>query len=355
MNIRVDMAFGKNVNKLMYLVADDSLYILLLVFLSLNYGLSSEGLWCRFLRIVVLTPTYLLAFPRLSILLSSITKAFRSIGVTILLFFYLILVYTLFGHLIFKTNDPYHFGTYGLSLWSFFHFALFDNWSEMWYINKGGCDSVPSELAMNIDNANPVENIATPYGNFKYPTCNNPVAFPIASTVIFVSFTFVCGYICVNMILAAVVIGVKNSLDEFKFLEVGGADSVLHEAEGNGESKKESSSGTDIYGRRKSVTAVVSYADNVTPEAAKWKHMLENIWAGSDLSNKSSYWDIVKDAGSWYKLSRIKLEIGHWLSSSVHGYIYVTACVCVMVLEVSQVMLYDNYCFSFTRIDCNGL
>ena len=134
MNIRVDIAFGKKINKLVYLLEDDSLYIMVLVCLSLHYGLTPAGLWCRLLRIVVLTPTYLLAFPRLSILLSSITKAIRSISVTVLLFIYLILVYTLFGHLIFKVNDPYHFGTYGLSMWSFFHFAVFDNWSvyKLW-------------------------------------------------------------------------------------------------------------------------------------------------------------------------------------------------------------------------------
>ena len=349
MNIRVDTAFGRRFNKLMYLVEDDSLYIMLLVFLSMHYGLTTKGLWCRLIRIIVLTPTYLLAFPRLSILLSSITRAFNSIAVTVVLFMYLILVYTLFGHLIFKVNDPYHFGTYGLSMWSFFHFALFDNWSEMWYINYGGCDSFPSELVMNVVNPEPVTVIKTSYGSFKYPSCDNPKVFPVASTVIFISFTFICGYICVNMILAAVVIGVKNSLDEFKHVEMGGADTAndehgsisaldttisLHKSKSSTSSLTDTK-GKDTHAKRASVLTAKAKEVEHTAETEKWKQLLESIWNGSTLgSSKSSYWDIVKEAGPWYSLRRIRLEFNRWLGSSIHGGVYIIGCLAVMVLEV---------------------
>ena len=327
MNIRVDHALGRKFNKMLYVIEDDSIYIMLLVFLSINYGLSPAGLWCRLIRIIVLTPTFLLAFPRLSILLGSITKAFGSISVTVILFIYLIMVYTLFGHLLFKLNDPYHFGTYSLSLWSFFHLAVFDNWSEMWYINYGGCDSFPSEMVMNLQHSKKVELIKTRSGSFEYPVCGNPAPFPVASTIIFLSFTFVCGYICVNMIMAAVVIGVKNGLDEFKHVEVAGAD------KDDGPSPNGSNSRLNLP---KGVEKQGPFVKDMTGETEKWMQLLENIWAGVTISNTTSYADLVSNAGEWYSLPRIKLELERWLSSSIHGGLYILGCICVMIMEVSN-------------------
>ena len=236
MNIRIDNAFGKRVDKLSYLIRDDSVYVMILVVLSLYFGFAPIGLGCRLVRMVILTPAVLLAFPRLSILLSSITKAINSIAVTIGLFFYIMLTYTAFGHLLFNINDPYHFGTYCLSMWSFFHFALFDTWSELWYINYYGCDAVPTELTMDLNHVKNY-NLHTPYGHFKYNTCENPTPYPVASTLVFLSYTFICGYVGVNMILAAVVIGVKNGLDEYKHMDHGGEEDAGEEA-GDGSQDK---------------------------------------------------------------------------------------------------------------------
>ena len=45
------------------------------------------------------------------------------------------------GWLIFKHNDPWHFGTLGRSMVTLFRATTMDDWSDIYYINSFGCDS----------------------------------------------------------------------------------------------------------------------------------------------------------------------------------------------------------------------
>ena len=393
MNIRVDNAFGKKVDKLSYLISDDSIYVMVLAILSLYNGFSVGGLWCRLVRMIILTPTILLAFPRLSILLSSLTKAINSIIVTIGLFFYMVLTYTAFGHLLFNINDPYHFGTYGLSMWSFFHFAFFDTWSELWYINYYGCDGVPTELTMDLNHQKNYY-LNTPYGHFKYNTCENPKAYPVASSLVFISYAIICGYVGVNMILAAVVIGVKNSLDEYKHMDNGGEDSHSEDKEEKAGSKTASLSASESFvdksgssynpsgasfnsasggstfngggtphgtydgGNRAKRASVLKRDNNMNKmieqklEHDKWKQLLESIWAGTTLSTSKSYVDLVEHAGPWYSYKRIMVEVERWLGTSTHAGIYLILCSCSAIFEVCDYVIKQYVClFSNDYID----
>ena len=377
MNIRIETAFGTKVNKLSYLYRDDTLYVMVLAVLSLYNGFSSNGLWCRLIRMIFILPAILAEFPRLSILLKSLTKAINSINVAIGLFAYLVMTYAAFGKLIFKHNDPYHFGSYGLSLWSFFHFAVFDTWSELWYINYYGCDAVPSELVMDLHHTDN-RFINTKYGHFKYNTCENPSAYPYASTVIFLSYTFICGYICVNLILAAVVIGVKNGLDDYKQLDCSSVttnvESSIH-SDGSNSFEKDKNHGSltasssmessfavnnsassfsasfNVGGSRTKRSTLMMKRDNhmllaveKLNELEKWRQMMESIWAGVVLTTSKSYADEVHRSGNWYSIARVCIEMERWLSGSIHSKMYMLCCACSTTLEVLYfyLVLYSN-------------
>ena len=370
MTIRVDLVCGKRHNKLYYLIVEDSIYVIALAVLSIYYKFSDIGLWCRLLRMIVLTPTILLAFPRLSILLSSLSKAINSVIVTIGLFIYFVVVFATFGHLIFNGNDPYHFGTYGLAMWSFFHFAVFDNWSELWYINYYGCDAVPTELIMDLNHT--MNNyFTTDFGRFKYNTCENPRQFPVASTLIFVSYTFICGYIGVNMILAAVVIGVKNSLDEYKHFEdaeseeqaVDSAQSLsLNESATSTNAanspinsaavSRENSVNGAFRGKRSSLHKHDTNLNETAEQAAEngnWKRILESVWSGVSLTSNNSYDDLINRAGKWYSLERIKIEVERCISSPIYEGVYIIlSFTAALSLVCIYVYLYHVYYTSLT-------
>ena len=65
----------------------------------------------------------------------------------------LLLSYGALGLTIFAANDPYHFGTYATAFITLFPSATFENWSVVWYLNSGGCNSFASEYTGAEDSA----------------------------------------------------------------------------------------------------------------------------------------------------------------------------------------------------------
>lgn len=216
MIVRVNNAFGREVNFLELLFHTGGVFKTPIIVACLMLGISRAGMWVRLMLLCSLAPSYIEAVPHLSILLNSILGAMGSIFVTIALFFLSLMVYASFGVSLFATNDPYHFGTYGISLWTFFRLALFDNWADIWNANVMGCDKYPMENVLIDPPPGYETRVHTSYGTFHLGTCTTPLARPYVSSIVFVSFLFISAYVLVNATMAAVVIGMKGSLDAFK-------------------------------------------------------------------------------------------------------------------------------------------
>jgi hypothetical protein len=66
------------------------------------------------------------------------------------------------------------------------------------------------------------------FGSFELPYCGASQAQPIVSSILFITYTLLGGYICVNMSLAVVAIGISERLLQLRSLDVfGGSDEVL--------------------------------------------------------------------------------------------------------------------------------
>lgn len=350
MHVRVSKAFGRETNGLDLLFSSGGLRDAPVVILSLAFGLGAPGLWFRLLLLISLTPSFIEAFPHLSILLLSIGGAAGSIALTITLFFLAIIVYASFGHILFGKNDPYHFGSYGLSLWTFFHFAIFDNWMELWNISYHGCAEFPAE---NIDlSAEVPEIIVTRYGTFETGVCTDSMASPILSTIVFVSFLFLCAYVLMNTSMAAVVIGIKEGLDVYKNMTLFGEehkitiqeDLVVNSSSCRtaGKKKDDSTSG----GRRGST---VSSAPNLNSKMLKMtggdsttKSMiikLEKAWKGETAASKKL--EIFGNLyGEWDVPLRWAAEFERLSQQRVFGYTYVVLSILTAVLQVLTEMSY---------------
>jgi voltage-gated sodium channel len=56
----------------------------------------------------------------------------------------LVLIFYLFavvGVVMFRNNDPFHFGSIGVAMITLFRVATLESWSNVMYINWYGCDS----------------------------------------------------------------------------------------------------------------------------------------------------------------------------------------------------------------------
>ena len=335
MRIRVEDAFSRKLNYKELILVSGGIKELPLVIACLAVGLTQTGSWLRLVRLVLLTTSFIDVLPHLVILLSSLTAALDSIIITVILFFMCIMTYASFGHLLLAKNDPYHFGTYGLSLWSFFHFAIFDNWSQLWYISYGGCDSFPTELTMDFDHTL-VESIRTRSGVFESAVCSNPEANPFTSSIIFLSFTFLCAYVLLNMTMAAVVIGVKGGLDMFKHLELYGKEENAMKKEMTETSVKSNNSNTNSTGRRSSTVQMNAKALKMTgghKESAETKKMIFKIWSGNDESFVNLN-DMEKMFGDWTQFSRICAECHYFIATENFSILYISVCCLMAVLQI---------------------
>lgn len=230
--IKVEKAFNRDMTS-EQILRGMGILDLLLNMLCLSYGISEVGLWIQIARLAVLTQAVLDLFPHIGILMSGIGNGFKSVMYTILLLFLLVCSYAVLGFHLFKSNDPFHFGTIGLSALTFFQLTTFESWGTIFNINYGGCDSYPSEYSSPPANISSSGNLVTDYGIFRYPLCENPSKHNIAAVLIFCSYTIFAGYVIVNMSLAAVAIGINERLEELRNLQLFGTDEPIDERESN--------------------------------------------------------------------------------------------------------------------------
>jgi voltage-gated sodium channel len=77
---------------------------------------------------------------QLRIIVEALVKGFSSITYISLILFIFYYVFAIVAMLLFKVNDPHHFGNLHVSLLSLFRVATMDDWTDLMYINMFGCD-----------------------------------------------------------------------------------------------------------------------------------------------------------------------------------------------------------------------
>lgn len=189
---------------------------IILGILSLYFGANTTGGWFRLLRVLLISSFALDETPHLVILVSGITHGMKSIMSTCLLLFLVFMVYAAFALFFFGKNDPYHFGTIALAMWSFFELSTLDNWSQVLYVNMYGCDRFPAYYTVVNSSYTGVTSISRYGSTLMLPICTTPEKNPALSAIIFLSFIVICAFILVNLTVAAVTSGINVRLDSIK-------------------------------------------------------------------------------------------------------------------------------------------
>jgi hypothetical protein len=96
---------------------------------------SYDGLWFRFVRLFFIVNTIFDFIPQSHILLSGIFYGIQSANFTFFILANLICMYACLGFSLFRYNDPLGFGSFSLSLFTWFRMATFDNWTNVYYQN----------------------------------------------------------------------------------------------------------------------------------------------------------------------------------------------------------------------------
>ena len=108
--------------------------VVLMTFLPLEIDVVIFRL-LRLLRVAKLVK----AFPQLQVILIGLQQGLQSILYNAVLLFLCMWMFAIFGMVLFRANDPLHFGTLHISLFTLFRVATLEDWTDIMYVNIYGC------------------------------------------------------------------------------------------------------------------------------------------------------------------------------------------------------------------------
>jgi voltage-gated sodium channel len=79
-------------------------------------------------------------WPKLQLALVTLTEGIEIIGYALILLVLLVYLFALLGFSLFRKNDPWHFGTLHMAMFTILRIATLDNWTDILYTNMYGCD-----------------------------------------------------------------------------------------------------------------------------------------------------------------------------------------------------------------------
>lgn len=179
--------------------------------LCFYFASSRTGSWLKLVRVMFIALFGVQQLSSLDVLMSGIGFGLHSVFYTWLLLVLVFIVYGAAGVTFYAENDPYHFGTIAISMWTFFQISTMDDWIEVMLINSYGCDVYPAMYypgpeVVDIDH----------YGHFYLPVCTAPTQQRFVSIVLFFTFIVVVGFILMSLTIAAVTAGINDRLDNLQ-------------------------------------------------------------------------------------------------------------------------------------------
>lgn len=168
----------------------------------------------RLLRVLKLVK----AVNALQMILAGLYNGLKSIGYILIL---LLLVFYLFGILamiMFRENDPFHFGSLPTTLLTLFRMATLEDWTDVMYINMFGCDVYGYATLVDSRNASSARATGHPNGTGEQLPCDlsKVDANLWWSAIFFVFFTIVSALVVMSLFIGVVTTTMMDASQELK-------------------------------------------------------------------------------------------------------------------------------------------
>jgi len=139
------------------------------------------------------------------------------IGILLALVFY---VYGVAGVLLFRDNDPFHFGTISTALLTLFRAATLENWGDILYIGYFGCDvftggiyQVPGDFPA-LTTSGCVDTLKDYHSIYR---CTTPNASPVAAGLYWSSFIVISSLVMLSLFIGVVTMSMQDSMNEMRY------------------------------------------------------------------------------------------------------------------------------------------
>jgi len=179
-------------------------FIVIVGFVELTpFGFIFEHFPIVLLRLLRLLRVFRLAktLPRLRSIVEALVSGFSSVGWICILFAVFNYIVACICIIIFRENDPFHFGSVSRAMFTIFRIETLDTWDQILYIAMYGCDKYPGgyELLLHVQHVqcNEDENVST--------------AFGWLGVVVFFTITIVGAYILPVVLIGVVSIKFDNA------------------------------------------------------------------------------------------------------------------------------------------------
>lgn len=135
-------------------------------------------------------------FPKMRMALDALAKGTAAIGYVSLMMIICFYFFAVFGILLFKDNDPWHFGNLHIAMITLFRVATMEDWTDVMYINMYGCKE---------------------YGyadNSMASLCTKPNGQYFTSASYFLIFILVGSMVLLNLFIGVIATGMEESMDD---------------------------------------------------------------------------------------------------------------------------------------------
>ena len=150
----------------------------------------------RLLRVLKLVKS----LPQLAVIVNALMMGLGSIGYIGLILFLCFYVFAIGGMMLFRNNDPFHFGNLHIAMFTLFRCSTLDDWSEVLYVNMYGCDAYPGV-----------------YEDFP-EMCDSPKRQGVLSCIYFLAFIIIGAQVLLTLFIGVVTTSMEQA-KEIQFKE----------------------------------------------------------------------------------------------------------------------------------------
>ena len=150
----------------------------------------------RLLRVLKL----LKAFPELQVIVVALIGGLGSIGyigVILLMVFY---IFAIGGMIVFMANDPWHFGTLHISMFTLFRASTCEDWTDIMYVNMHSCQNYGYSVGPGVEEI----------------MCKDPSAMPAFAAVFFTIFTIIAAMVLLTLFIGVVTTSMEEATERQK-------------------------------------------------------------------------------------------------------------------------------------------
>lgn len=171
--------------------------VVVVCYLPFDWGGPMLGVVLRLLRVLRILKL-VNKLPKLQIIVSGLMVGFSSISFIALLLVMVFYFFAIIAIILFRENDPWHFGDLAVAMLTLFRCATLEDWTDVLYINMYGCDKFGYESLKMA------------------PLCVQPYGRKLLAAAYFTTFILIASLVMLNLFIGVVTTAIDSASNKIE-------------------------------------------------------------------------------------------------------------------------------------------